>query len=155
MRLAYFLLLPLLPLFSQDPDVKAYVPHLTPLNRKQPVLPDAARAQGIDGMVRVLVTIDQQGLVINAEALTGPAILRQPALDTVGQWKFRPVIREGRAVESFTDENVVFFIPGKRSPPAYNAAEVTSATHAFLIFSASFPVPRSKSSAIWSKTASA
>ncbi|HYL78091.1 MAG TPA: energy transducer TonB [Bryobacteraceae bacterium] len=100
MRFAYLLMLCSLPLFSQDADVRAYVPHLTPLNQIQPVLPDAARAQGVDGMVRVLVTIDQQGLVISAEALTGPAILRQPALDTVRQWKFRPVIRDGHSVTS-------------------------------------------------------
>ncbi len=139
MRLAYFLLLPVLPLLSQDAEVRAYVPHLTPLNRIQPVLPDAARAEGIDGTVRVLVTIDQQGLVTNAEALTGPAILRPPALDAIRQWKFRAVIREGHSVASYTDESAIFFIPGKRTPPAYDIAEMTSATQRLLAIQRKFP----------------
>lgn len=139
MRFAYFLLLTLMPLFSQDADVQAYVPHLTPLNRIQPVLPDAARVEGIDGTVRVLVTLDQQGLVRNAEALNGPEILRPPALDAVRQWKFRPVIREGRAVASYTDQNVIFVIPGKPFQSTFNRTEERSATDRISEIQRKFP----------------
>ena len=139
MRFAYFLLLPVLPLFSQDADVQAYVPNLTPLNRVKPVLPDAARAQGIDGTVHVLVTIDRQGLVVNAEPISGPEILRKPALEAVGQWRLRPVIREGRAVVAYTTENVMFFIPGKLTAPAFNMADERSAVDRSLELQRKFP----------------
>ena len=86
MRLACLILVLLSPLFAQshtDGDVQAFVPHLTPLKRIAGVLPDAARSQGLQGTVRMLVTIDSQGLVTNVEPLTGPEILRQPAIDAV------------------------------------------------------------------------
>jgi TonB family protein len=94
MRLASIILVSLLPLCAQsqgEADVQAFVPRLTPLKRIAGVLPDAARSQGLQGTVLMLVTIDPQGLVTNVEALTGPGILRKPAMDAVRQMQFRPV----------------------------------------------------------------
>jgi TonB family protein len=116
MRLASLIVASLFPLFAQgqsDGDVQAFVPNLTPLKRIAGVLPEAARSQGLQGVVRLLVTIDAQGLATNVEPLTGPEILRQPAIDAVRKKQFRPVIRNGHPVTAYTDENVGFYIPGK------------------------------------------
>ena len=91
--------------------VQAYVPSLMPLSQVAPVHPVAAQDQDVFGPVRLLVMVDRQGNVTDAEALTGPALLRQPAIDAVEQWKFRPVIRNGQAVPAFTDAMVLFFEP--------------------------------------------
>jgi TonB family protein len=148
MRLASLMLVPLLPLSAQqipsaasqtDRDVQAYVPRLTPLNRTEGVLPDSARSQGIQGMVRMLAIIDSQGLVTNVEALAGPEVLRKPAMDTVRQWKFQPVIRDGHPVVAYTDALVNFFVPGKPPSSALNMAEELAAAQRILEIQRRFP----------------
>jgi TonB family protein len=99
------------PAQTKPPQVgepQAYVPFLNPLKREEAEWPASAKAQGIQGMVQVLVTVDPQGAVVNAEALTGAEILRQPAVDAVRQWTFRPVLRGGRAVFAYTQTTVNF-----------------------------------------------
>jgi len=113
------------PLAPGEPQ--AYVPMMTPLDLVEPVFPEAARKQGVSGMVRVLVTLDSQGLVTNAEALTGPEILRQPAIETVRQSKFKPVLRDGKPVAAFTDQMVNFFDRTIKSSRDFNPADEMAA----------------------------
>jgi TonB family protein len=101
----------------QPGEPQAYVPFLSPVQREDPELPEAAQAKGIQGMVDVLVTVDPQGSVANAEALTGPEILRKPAVDAVRQFKFRPVLRGGRAVFAYTQTSVDFLDHSKPITP--------------------------------------
>jgi len=75
--------------------VRAYVPFLSPLKQTQPDYPAAARPQGVEGSVHLLVTLDAQGNVAGAEPLAGAAVLRAAAVAAVKQWQFRPVIRAG------------------------------------------------------------
>ena len=98
-------------------DVQAFLPQMTPLTQVEPVYPEAARGQHISGMVRVLATIDPQGHVVEAEALTGPSALRQAAIDAVKESSFRPVLRHGKAVFAMTDQTVPFLIRGERLGP--------------------------------------
>src|SRR5258708_33698900 len=132
MRLTLLVMASLLSLSAQSQgggDVQAFVPHLTPLKRIAGVLPDEARSQGLQGLVRMLVTLDSQGLVTNVETLSGPEILRQPAIDAVRKMQFRPVIRNGHAVTAYTDENVGFYIPGKPVVANFNMEEGHAAVH--------------------------
>lgn len=64
------------------------------------VYPDAARAEGTQGWVRVRYDIEPSGAVANAEVLAAePAgIFDRAALDFVRSWRFRPVTRHGEAV---------------------------------------------------------
>jgi TonB family protein len=89
--------------------VRAYVPFLAPLQQTQPDYPDAARPQGVEGEVHLLVTLDAQGNVSAAEPLAGPAVLRAAAVAAVKRWKFRPVIRDGQPVLAMTDQTVLLF----------------------------------------------
>ena len=92
------------------PDgVRAYVPFLAPLQQTQPEYPDAARPQGVEGEVHLLVKLDAQGNVTGAEPLAGPAVLREAAVAAVKRWKFRPVIRDGQPVPAMTDQTVLLF----------------------------------------------
>ena len=89
-------------------EPQAFVPSLNPVSREKAEWPESAKAQGIHGLVSVLITLDPQGSVANAEALTGPQVIRKPAVDAVNQWKFRPVMRDGHAVFAYTQATVDF-----------------------------------------------
>jgi TonB family protein len=111
------------------PDgAKAYVPSLSPVKRVDPIYPDTAGGQGVVGDVEMLATIDPQGNVTNVEALTGPQFMRQPAMDAVKQWKFRPVLRDGQPVIALTRTDVIFGPTGGGPTAPLDAAEQMAAS---------------------------
>jgi TonB family protein len=97
-------------------EPEAYVPNLSPTHRVEPDYPREAKSKGLQGDVQVLLTIDATGAVTNAEPLTGPEGLRAAALDTVKQWSFRPVARNGHAVGVYSDVVVNFFLKSEKPP---------------------------------------
>lgn len=122
------------------PEVKAYVPSLTPLSETKPVLPDEARASHAQGNVRVLVTVGPKGSVEHAEALSGPEALRKAAIDTVRKWTYRPVIRNGAPVTAYTDANVFFFDRSNPTPPGFGITpDVTAAANRLAQLEEAFP----------------
>jgi hypothetical protein len=103
------------PASSPAGEVRAYVPALIPLTQTEPEPPPGIANNG--GSVQVLVTISPKGAVVRAEVLSGPAALRQPALDAVKKWTYRPVLRDGAPVTAYTDAQVFFFnFNGAASP---------------------------------------
>jgi len=92
----------------QPGEPQAYVPFLSPIYRVDAEWPESAKEKGIQGMVEVLVTVSPEGLVSAAEALSGPEILRKPAIDAVKQWRFQPVLRDHQAVSAYTQTSVEF-----------------------------------------------
>jgi len=124
-----------------DGEPQAYVPDLKPIEMVEPVLPPAAKAAGLQGMVELLVTVDPAGGVVNAEALTGPKELRQAAIDTAKQWRFRPVIRDGRPVYAYTEGMVDFMDPEKppTDEPKQDLAEEIQAAQRSAALQARFP----------------
>lgn len=84
-----------------DASVKAYVPMMMPLSQTEMVTKG-----DVHGMVELLVTVGPKGNVENAEALSGPDELRQPAIDAVRHWTYRPVLRNGAPVVAYTDASV-------------------------------------------------
>jgi TonB family protein len=120
-------------------DVKAYVPRLSPLEQTEPDYPEAARAQHIGGTVDLLVTIDSEGGVRNAEPLSGPQPLRSAALETVRKWKFRPVLRNGRPVVALTTQTVPFYDRDSRNLVPSNVQEMMAATERTRALEEQFP----------------
>jgi outer membrane lipoprotein-sorting protein len=86
-------------------EPQAFVPSLLPLKQDAILKP----VNGLSGRVEMLVSIDPAGNVANVEVLTGKEALRPVAIDAVRQWKFRPVIRDGKAVYAATQSSVEFF----------------------------------------------
>jgi TonB family protein len=69
------------------------------LEMPKPSYPEAARQAGISGVVRVRVTIDEEGKVIAAEATDGPKELREAAEAAALQARFEPVRLHGQRIK--------------------------------------------------------
>lgn len=68
-------------------------------NLAKPAYPAAARAVKAQGAVNVKVTIDEEGNVISAEAVSGHPLLQQAAVQAAQQSKFKPTLLSGQAVK--------------------------------------------------------
>jgi protein TonB len=60
------------------------------INRVTPPYPDIAKRAGIQGPVQVLVTISEEGMVIDANVVSGSPLLRSAALNAARRWVFTP-----------------------------------------------------------------
>src|SRR5580704_11688089 len=69
------------------------------LSRVMPEYPLVAKQAGIQGDVVVKTTIDQKGNVVNTQVVSGPAMLRGPALAALRRWKYEPSTLNGQPVE--------------------------------------------------------
>ena len=73
-----------------------------------PQYPQLARDARVQGTILLDVVIDKGGKVTNIKVLSGPAMLRQAALEAVQQWEYRPTLLNGQPVEIITDIEVNF-----------------------------------------------
>lgn len=65
----------------------------------KPAYPAAAKAVGASGAVTVQVTLDENGNVISASAVSGHPLLKQSAVAAARQAKFRPTLLSGQPVK--------------------------------------------------------
>jgi TonB family protein len=79
-----------------------------------PAYPAAARSVKASGAVNVQVTIDEQGGVISASAVSGHPLLRAAAVEAARQSKFSPTTLQGKAVK-VTGVIVYNFVPPKET----------------------------------------
>jgi periplasmic protein TonB len=69
------------------------------INSVAPVYPLTARSSGIQGDVVIDTTIDKSGNVVRMHVVSGPAMLRPPALESLRRWKYEPSRLDGEPVE--------------------------------------------------------
>jgi TonB family protein len=74
-----------------------------------PEYPADAMRQYVTGDVRVEATVDANGKVREAKAMTGPAVLQAAAVDAVKQYEYAPGTRGGKAVEAKVSVMVKFW----------------------------------------------
>jgi protein TonB len=67
------------------------------IKRVDPVYPEAARKAGIQGIVLLEATTDELGNVVKVRVLQSVPELDQAAVDALKQWKYEPMIIEGKA----------------------------------------------------------
>lgn len=82
------------------------------VQKTAPIYPPIARSARVQGTVVIQATISKNGTIQNYRAVSGPAMLRQAALDAVKSWRFRPYLLDGQPVEVDTTVNVVFSLGG-------------------------------------------
>ena len=68
------------------------------LSSEVPNYPAGAKQTHIEGDVLIDTVIDQTGKVSDMQVLSGPQILRQPALDALRHWKYQPSTLDGQPV---------------------------------------------------------
>jgi len=69
-------------------------------NKVTPVYPQMAKNAGVSGLVRVKIVVDEAGSVAGIVWAEGPMMLRQAAQDALRQWKFQPVMVDGKPVKA-------------------------------------------------------
>jgi len=69
-------------------------------NRAAPVYPPAARTMRASGVVKVEVTVDENGEVTEVQKSSGPTLLQAAAKDAVRKWRFKPFTRDGQPVRA-------------------------------------------------------
>ena len=68
------------------------------LTHVMPQYPLTAKEAGIQGDVVIQTTVDQHGNVVNMKIVSGPMMLRQPALEALKRWKYAPSTLNGQPI---------------------------------------------------------
>ena len=76
------------------------------ISQPQPVYPDEAKAQHIQGVVVLHARISKEGAIKDLDVLSGPPALIVSAIDAVRQWKYKPYLIDGEPTEVETTINV-------------------------------------------------
>ncbi len=74
------------------------------------VYPALAQNMKVQGSVVLQAIISAEGVVQDIRVLSGPAILAAAARQAVREWRFKPVLQHGQAVETKADITVNFTI---------------------------------------------
>jgi protein TonB len=82
------------------------------IHKVAPVYPPLARAARIQGAVELQAVISRDGRIERLQILRGHPMLVRAALDAVQQWRYRPYILNGEAVEVETHVTVNFSLLG-------------------------------------------
>jgi protein TonB len=81
------------------------------LHRVQPIYPDVARRNHIQGTVVLQAVINKNGRISNLKAISGPQELTAAAIGAVEQWRYRPYLLQGEPIEVQTEIKVNFELP--------------------------------------------
>jgi protein TonB len=78
------------------------------IHRVDPVYPALARQIHLEGTVQLYAIIGRDGTIQSLEVLSGHPLLIQSARDAVRQWRYRPTLLNGEAVEVETSITVIY-----------------------------------------------
>ena len=80
--------------------------------RLQPEYPALARQARVQGTVVLRAVISREGAIENLQVLSGHPLLVKSAMEAVRQWRYRPYVLNGEAVEVETQVTVNFVLSG-------------------------------------------
>jgi TonB family protein len=78
------------------------------ISKVQPIYPADAKAARIQGSVVIAATIGKDGSIQSERLISGHTVLAPAAMDAVKQWKYRPYVLNGQAIEVDTQMTVNF-----------------------------------------------
>jgi TonB family protein len=81
------------------------------ITRVTPIYPSIAKQMNAAGEVQVEITIDETGRVIEAKAITGPAVLRNAAEEAARKWVFKPTLLDGTPIRQSGTLTFIFTRP--------------------------------------------
>lgn len=82
------------------------------IRRVEPVYPPMARAARVQGPVLLAAVISKDGTIENLRTISGHPLLVPAAISAVSQWRYRPYILNGEAIEVETQITVNFILGG-------------------------------------------
>ena len=85
------------------------------LSRVDPIYPEEARQQGIEGTVRLHAIFNREGAVQSVISVSGPPLLVPAAINAVRQWRYSQTILGGQAMETEEDVTVLFRLANSAS----------------------------------------
>ena len=95
------------PTKPSPPKVSKGVTAGNALTKVAPIYPPMARRVNASGAVQVAITINENGRVIKAKAISGHPALRSAAEEAAKKWVFRPMRLDGK---SMRQQDVLIFI---------------------------------------------
>lgn len=78
------------------------------ISRIEPVYPEDAKRQGIEGAVKLHVIVSRDGQVRKVELASGPALLAKAAMRAIREWRYSLTLVGGQSVETEQDVVVTF-----------------------------------------------
>ena len=78
------------------------------IHRVEPVYPEQAKSIGLQGIVKLSITINEEGFVYELKVESGHPILVEAAIEAVKQWQYSPTLLNGEPVAAQTTVTVVF-----------------------------------------------
>src|SRR5467141_1078606 len=86
------------------------------LSRVEPIYPEEAKQQGIQGTVKLHAIIGRQGSVEKLESVDGSPVLLAAAMKAVRQWRFTETLLAGQSVETEEDIAITFRLSNPTPP---------------------------------------
>jgi protein TonB len=80
------------------------------VHRVEPVYPPLARIARVQGAVVLEAVINKEGEIDNLRVITGPPLLVRAAIDAVSQWRYKPTMLNGEAIQVLTTITVNFIM---------------------------------------------
>jgi TonB family protein len=86
------------------------------VSRTRPIYPPDLKAKGQTGVVTLIAVIDETGKVTSIEPLESPdAAFTAAAVEAVGQWTYKPAMKDGKPVKVRLQCTVTFMLDTKPS----------------------------------------
>lgn len=99
------------PVSTGSPPVTSVDTKPVPLNRPKPRYTEAARANAVEGSVRVRVLVGEDGLVKSVRVVSGlPFGLTEEAMNAARETKFKPAMKDGKPVPFWIGLEISFNI---------------------------------------------
>lgn len=78
------------------------------LSRVDPVYPEEAKQQGIEGTVKLYAIFNRDGAAQSVTSVSGPPLLVPAAINAIRQWRYSQTLLGGQAMETEEDVTVLF-----------------------------------------------
>ena len=97
------------PILARPPRVSAMMQGNL-IRRVEPLYPSVAKIAGVQGTVLIKALISADGRIEQARIISGSPLLSPAALEAIKQWRYRPYILNGGAIEVETEITVNFVL---------------------------------------------
>jgi TonB family protein len=102
------------------------VPQSKLIRKVEPVYPEQAKSAQLSGKVVLLVTVDEEGVVADVEAVSGHPILADSAVAAAIQWRYSPTLLNSEPVPVIVTVTVIFSFTASGATVEYTGGQVES-----------------------------